>query len=73
VSGQREEDERSNGANIVEDIMRFEDGEMDTQEEVIEFFQKLVDSGLAWSLQGSYGRMAANMIEQGYITPGGEG
>jgi hypothetical protein len=73
VSGQREEDERSNGAVTVEDIMRFEDGEMDTQEEVIEFFQKLVDSGLAWSLQGSYGRMAANMIEQGYITPGGEG
>jgi hypothetical protein len=73
VSGQREEDERSNGANIVEDIMRFEDGEMDTQEEVIEFFQKLVDSGLAWSLQGSYGRMATHMIEQGYITPGSEG
>jgi hypothetical protein len=71
MSGQQEEDERQNSAVTVEEIMRFEDGEMET-EEVIDFFQRLVDSGLAWSLQGSYGRMASSLIEAGYVTPSGE-
>ena len=48
----------------VEDIMCFEDGAMD-EEETIVFFQKLIDSGMAWRLQGSYGRAAMSLIEQG--------
>jgi hypothetical protein len=50
-------------------IIEFETGEA-TQEEVIELFQYLVDTGLAWQLQGSYGRTAQALIEAGYITKG---
>jgi hypothetical protein len=48
----------------VDDIMRYEQGDM-TQEETVTFFQKLIDSGMAWRLQGCYGRMAASLIENG--------
>src|SRR3990167_1001735 len=48
------------------DIIDFEEGEM-SDDRIIAFFQKLVDTGLAWQLQGSYGRMAARLIEAGTI------
>ena len=50
----------------VNDIMKYEDGQMD-EEEMVTFFQKLVDSGLAWKLQGHYGRTAAALIRQGLV------
>jgi hypothetical protein len=53
--------------DVVDAIMRYEEDEA-THEEVLELFQHLVDTGAAWKLQGSYGRMANNLIEQGYIT-----
>ena len=37
-------------------------------EEIIDFFQRLIDSGMAWSLQGSYGRMAMRLVEDGVCT-----
>lgn len=46
-------------------IMAFEGGELDDSE-IIEGFQHLIDSGLAWSLQGSYGRTAMALVEAGY-------
>ena len=49
----------------VDKIMAFEQGDLD-EEGVIELFQDLIDSGLAWQLQGSYGRMANALIENGY-------
>jgi hypothetical protein len=52
--------------DLTTDIIRFEDGEMD-EAEVIELFQKLVDTGLAWKLQGSYGRMVMRLAEQRLI------
>tara|TARA_R100001530_G_scaffold123635_1_gene91636 strand:+ start:3484 stop:3690 length:207 start_codon:yes stop_codon:yes gene_type:complete len=37
------------------------------EQEVIDAWQHLVDTGLAWSLQGSFGRTAAQLIEEGII------
>jgi hypothetical protein len=48
----------------VSKIMAYEDGELD-EEQTIELFQELINSGLAWSLQGHYGRTAQALIEQG--------
>ncbi|RYD66594.1 MAG: hypothetical protein EOP83_04715 [Verrucomicrobiaceae bacterium] len=49
----------------VDDIIAFENGEMD-HDQMVEFFQGLIDSGMAWRLQGSYGRTAAQLIDSGY-------
>lgn len=49
----------------VEDIIDYENGDMDW-DRIVGFFQNLIDSGLAWTLQGTYGRMAQGLIEQGH-------
>jgi len=51
---------------MVQAIIEFEQGEMD-DDNIIELFQHLVNTGMAWSLQGSYGRMARDLIEAGYV------
>lgn len=48
----------------VNDIIAYENGDMD-EDQIINFFQELIDSGMAWTLQGHYGRMAMNLIEDG--------
>lgn len=53
-------------ADLVDKLVRYEQGEMDS-DETVEFFQHLVDTGLAWTLQGSYGRTAQSMINRGVI------
>ena len=47
----------------------FEDG---TEEEVISAWQYLVDTGLAWRLQGWFGRTAQALIQAGVINPPNE-
>ena len=56
--------------SLVDNIIRYENDEM-TEEETIEFFQGLVNTGLAWSLQGHYGRVATHLSEEGLIALGG--
>lgn len=42
--------------------------EADSEEQVIEAWQTLVDTGLAWQLQGWFGRTAQQLINQGVIS-----
>lgn len=49
-------------------IMDFEAGMLD-EGGTVELFQHLVNTGLAWTLQGSYGRTAAALINAGMIRP----
>lgn len=53
--------------DIVDSIMQYESGEMD-QEEMIAFFQRIINNGMVWHLQGSYGRTAAAFIQRGFCT-----
>lgn len=52
----------------VEKIIAYETDTLD-YEGCLELFQELVDTGLAWSLQGHYGRTAVHLIEEGLINP----
>jgi phosphopantetheine adenylyltransferase len=59
---------------MAEDIIRYESGHMhdgatplEEQTELIDFFQKLVDTKLILQLQGSYGRTAADLIRLGLV------
>jgi len=56
---------------MIDRIMAFESGELGF-EETINLFSELIKTGMAWSLQGSYGRGAKSLIEQGYISSTGE-
>ena len=51
-------------ADVTTRIIEFEEGTLE-EDEVVELFQDLIDSGLAWQLQGFYGRTAASLIENG--------
>jgi hypothetical protein len=46
-------------------IMQYESGELSDQD-IITGFQHLIDNGMAWKLQGHYGRTASLLIEAGH-------
>ncbi len=53
--------------SLTSKIIKYEDGES-SEEEIIELFQQLVNTGIAWTLQGSYGRMAVHLIQEGLVS-----
>jgi len=53
--------------NLTERIVAYEQGELN-QEQTIQLFQELVNSGMIMKLQGHYGRMAFQLMEAGLIT-----
>ena len=48
------------------DLVGIDETEL-TTEMYLEAWQHLVDTGLAWQLQGSFGRMAQQLINEGVI------
>lgn len=57
--------------NIAIDLISYEIGELDDSE-TLDMFATLIKSGMAWTLQGTYGRTAERLIEAGLITPEGD-
>ena len=52
-------------------IISYESGEME-ETEFLELFSYLIKTGLAWTLQGCYGRTAAALISGRILSPDGE-
>lgn len=56
---------------LVDLIMDYEMGLLNDKK-TLELFSELIKTGMAWSLQGSYGRMAVSLIEAGYLDKKGK-
>ena len=50
---------------MLNQVIAYEQGELD-EEGIVELFQELINSGMAWEMQGSYGRTAKALIDAGY-------
>lgn len=58
-------------SDLVDDIVRYESGEM-PETEAVAFFGRLVETGTIMHLQGSYQRGALALIRDGFLGPKGE-
>lgn len=56
--------------DVIDDVICYEAGGMDSRE-TLKFFSKLIRTGMAWNLQGSYGKTAQELIECGWIASDG--
>ena len=52
----------------LERMIAWEEGTLEA-EDTIELFQELVNTGEAWTLQGTYGREAQWLTDAGYVVP----
>jgi hypothetical protein len=52
----------------IDQVIQYESGELD-DDTTIALFQSLIESGLAWSLPGNYGRTATELITLGLCRP----
>jgi len=57
--------------DLVDKIIAWESGELEGKQ-TLELFAELIENGQAWSLQGSYGRTASNLIDRGLISKEGD-
>ena len=60
-----------NETNRVDYIMMYESGELNDVD-TLHFFSHLIQNGMAWSLQGHYGRTASHLIDNDYINRDGK-
>ena len=51
--------------DLTSQMMEYEEEGLD-EEQTIELFQSLIDTGMVWELQGHYGRTAMYLIDNGY-------
>jgi hypothetical protein len=42
--------------------------EAESEQQIIEAWQHLIDTGIVWSLQGSFGAQAMRLLEEGICT-----
>lgn len=56
---------------LVDKIIAYEQGEID-EAGILQLFAELIESGMAWTLQGSYGRTAQALIDAEYISEDGK-
>jgi hypothetical protein len=54
--------------HLTDMIVKYEMGDLEWRDTTA-LFQELIDNGMAWSLQGHYGRMANALIKAGYCEP----
>lgn len=50
----------------------FHEEDQQTEEEFVQSYQELINSGMAWKLEGAVGRQAMALIEDGFCTLGEE-
>ena len=55
--------------SIINKIIAYEEDRL-SQEEELELFQELINNGMAWELQGHYGRTAEFLLRAGLVLPG---
>lgn len=54
--------------DLINKVISFESGTMHC-DDMVQFFQDLIDSGLAWELPGTYGRQAKILLDSGFCHP----
>jgi len=58
--------------NVLYLMDKYESGDSMNNSEVLELFSYMIRTGMAWNLQGSYGRAARAMINNGFISVDGD-
>tara|TARA_R110002012_G_scaffold16404_4_gene63403 strand:+ start:9038 stop:9259 length:222 start_codon:yes stop_codon:yes gene_type:complete len=56
---------------LTQSLMDYEEGSLN-ENEILDLFSELIKNGMAWTLQGAYGRMARALIESDYISTNGK-
>lgn len=57
--------------DLIQQIIEYESGEL-SDEDTVELFSMLVKNGMAWTLQGHYGRIAEAYIDAGVLDESGK-
>lgn len=57
--------------DMIDKIIAYEEGMLDGAG-MVYLFAELVKNGMAWSLQGHYGRIASRLIDAGILTNDGD-